>query len=240
MPIVVQCMHCGQQGEVSRSAGGCDVMCATCGQTFNVPIGMGHVTVEWGIDVAGTRVPIRPGRELRIGRAPENDLILGGERVSRQHAVVRWADDEWHIDDLGSSNGLAVDGQRVRTAVLKTGAKFTIGDCVLRITLASAARRAGPSAIDELAAHESHDSVPGTLRPLHAPPARPRPTHDSSADTFAGERVAPPPGGPDADAANGALLPRAPAAPRRPSWVLFALMGAVFCAIILVAWWFLL
>jgi ABC-type multidrug transport system ATPase subunit len=50
---------------------------------------------------------------LRIGRAPENDMVITDLRVSRQHAELRSAGGAYEIIDVGSRSGTYVNGQRV-------------------------------------------------------------------------------------------------------------------------------
>jgi hypothetical protein len=74
----------------------------------------------------GTRVALRAG--LRIGRAPENDIVIRDTRVSRRHARVVAAGDGYAIEDLGSSNGTYVDGERTPGAPIGPGTTITLGD----------------------------------------------------------------------------------------------------------------
>jgi ABC-type multidrug transport system ATPase subunit len=55
-------------------------------------------------------------RVLRIGRAPENDMVVTDLRVSRQHAELRFAGGTYEIVDVGSRSGTYVNGQRVERA----------------------------------------------------------------------------------------------------------------------------
>jgi ABC-type multidrug transport system ATPase subunit len=53
---------------------------------------------------------------LRIGRAPENDMVITDLRVSRQHAELRSSGGTYEIIDVGSRSGTYVNGQRVQRA----------------------------------------------------------------------------------------------------------------------------
>ncbi|HEY2549891.1 MAG TPA: cytochrome P450 [Streptosporangiaceae bacterium] len=64
---------------------------------------------------------------LRIGRAPDNDLVVAHPSASRQHAELRYAAGQITIADLGSINGTFVNGQRVDSAVLSEGDTVRIG-----------------------------------------------------------------------------------------------------------------
>jgi len=43
--------------------------------------------------------------EIYIGRAPDNDLVIEGPKVSRRHARLRYLDGYFEIRDLGSTGG---------------------------------------------------------------------------------------------------------------------------------------
>jgi GAF domain-containing protein len=69
------------------------------------------------------------GADLMLGRAPENDCVLAHDSVSRRHARVRQLPTgEWSIDDVGSKNGIRVDGRRVVSATLADSQWLAIGD----------------------------------------------------------------------------------------------------------------
>lgn len=67
------------------------------------------------------------GSELRLGRAGDNEIVLPDFSVSRRHAVLRREQESWVIEDLGSTNGLQVNGIPVRRAILRPGDRFKIG-----------------------------------------------------------------------------------------------------------------
>jgi hypothetical protein len=52
--------------------------------------------------------------ESRIGRLPENEVVLTSERVSRRHAALRRTGDRIELLDVGSSNGTLVNGRELR------------------------------------------------------------------------------------------------------------------------------
>ena len=65
-------------------------------------------------------------RTIRIGRAPDNDLVIsetffGWETVSRYHAEVRLEKDRWVLVDSGSPNGVFVNGRRTGRNFLRDG-----------------------------------------------------------------------------------------------------------------------
>jgi predicted component of type VI protein secretion system len=69
------------------------------------------------------------GKTVRIGRAPQNDLVLEdpGKGVSRNHAEIRFEGGRYTLVDLGSQNGLWVSGSRVPSVVLEPGVSVAVG-----------------------------------------------------------------------------------------------------------------
>ncbi len=63
-----------------------------------------------------------------IGRSRDADCVLRDPNVSRHHAEIRRsARGEWTIADLGSTNGIKVNGRRVASTRLKSGDEVTVG-----------------------------------------------------------------------------------------------------------------
>ncbi len=65
--------------------------------------------------------------ETTLGRAPECDVFLDDEGVSRQHAKIIRQDDALILIDLGSTNGTYHEGERVQVLTLVDGAKVQLG-----------------------------------------------------------------------------------------------------------------
>ncbi|HEY0240023.1 MAG TPA: DUF3662 and FHA domain-containing protein [Friedmanniella sp.] len=86
-------------------------------------------TRELVLEVNGMRHPLQaPG--LVIGRGSEADLRINDPGISRRHAEIRVGqstDGSIDIVDLGSTNGITVNGQKVRHAVLQEGSRIEIG-----------------------------------------------------------------------------------------------------------------
>ncbi len=68
------------------------------------------------------------GKLIRIGRAPDNDIVLDDKSISRYHAMLSIAADGVVLEDLKSRNGTKVNGSRVKRAELADGDSLEIGD----------------------------------------------------------------------------------------------------------------
>ncbi len=62
-----------------------------------------------------------------LGRGQECDIQLADPNVSRRHAELREEETSYWIVDLGSTNGLEVNGRRLRQAKLEDGDRITLG-----------------------------------------------------------------------------------------------------------------
>jgi pSer/pThr/pTyr-binding forkhead associated (FHA) protein len=72
---------------------------------------------------------------LRIGRSPDNDLILRDPATSGHHARLERRGSQFFIVDLGSTNGTLVNGEPVHEKELKHDDKITIGQNTVKFTL---------------------------------------------------------------------------------------------------------
>ncbi len=63
---------------------------------------------------------------LLIGRRSRCDIVLDFPNVSSQHCELAFINGFWQIRDLGSSNGIKVNGERLDTKFLQPGDSVTI------------------------------------------------------------------------------------------------------------------
>lgn len=81
---------------------------------------------------AGSTFALRAG-DLTIGRDGDNEIVLAENTVSRRHArVLRSGEGQYTVTDLGSANGIYVNGMRVQRAILNGGDEIKIGDNYFR------------------------------------------------------------------------------------------------------------
>jgi len=66
-------------------------------------------------------------RKVVIGRSKDADIRVDDPNVSRRHAEVQQEGATWWVVDLDSTNGVEVQGRRVKRLKLEDGTRFTIG-----------------------------------------------------------------------------------------------------------------
>ena len=76
----------------------------------------------------GASVPLRG--KVHVGKAPENDLVLSEESVSRQHCEITRIPGGIRIRDLGSTNGTFVEHARITDATTPVGSVVRVGNSV--------------------------------------------------------------------------------------------------------------
>jgi len=81
------------------------------------------------------RIP--PGKMKTIGRAPNADFIVDATLVSRLHCRLSAGATELQVEDLESTNGTYVNGERVERAALKSGDRLGVGEVEFLISRAS-------------------------------------------------------------------------------------------------------
>src|SRR5206468_8681556 len=64
---------------------------------------------------------------LLLGRHPECDIQIDSRKVSRRHCCIAQVNDYLIVRDLGSTNGIRINGVRVLKGRLKAGDEVTVG-----------------------------------------------------------------------------------------------------------------
>ncbi|WP_252976249.1 FtsK/SpoIIIE domain-containing protein [Janibacter melonis] len=85
----------------------------------------------------GREFPLQRGTS-HVGRGRDCEIQVNDGSVSRRHAKLLVAD-VVEVTDLGSSNGVVVDDERIDRAILREGEAFTVGDTTIEIRQARAA-----------------------------------------------------------------------------------------------------
>ena len=81
----------------------------------------------------GTSFELDEDQEVLIGRGEDTHIRLQDPKCSRHHARVRIGSDGITIEDLGSRNGIFVNGVRCRQSALQQGDEVLLGDTLLRL-----------------------------------------------------------------------------------------------------------
>ena len=94
---------------------------------------------------AGNQVPIEAER-LTLGRGPGVDCSFDDQAMSRQHAIVEFGAEGFRIRDLGSTNGILLNGEPVQSAELSHGDRLDIGSLEFQVVVEK--RTAEPEAYE--------------------------------------------------------------------------------------------
>ena len=92
----------------------------------------------WDLDFGKWQIAL-PSGTVRVGRAPDCDVVVPSPRVSRYHAELSVDAQGARVRDLGSTNGTAVDGRPVREAELRPGDRVAFGGVEARLIERAAA-----------------------------------------------------------------------------------------------------
>ena len=93
-----------------------------------------------------------------VGRHPNCDTQLNSLRVSRHHCCMIREDDQVVVRDLGSTNGIRINGIRVETGRLRPGDELSIAHFRYRLELEEDSEQASDPAMRE------QDFTPGSVR----------------------------------------------------------------------------
>jgi pSer/pThr/pTyr-binding forkhead associated (FHA) protein len=85
------------------------------------------VALTEGPDILVNRAPVM------IGRHPRCDARLGSSRVSRRHCCLAEAAGVVMVRDLGSTNGIRINGRRVGSGRLRPGDELSIAHVRYRL-----------------------------------------------------------------------------------------------------------
>jgi len=84
-------------------------------------------------------VPLEAGRTVVVGRDPSCDVAITNPGLSREHACLELRDDEVWVEDLGSTNGTRLNGEKVKEAQVRPGDELLFGSLPASVHVMSSA-----------------------------------------------------------------------------------------------------
>lgn len=105
-----------------------------------------------GLSSALADLTIDIDKSLSIGRSDSNDLVLATSQISRQHAKINRIGEQLYVQDLGSSNGTFINGERIGTDghALQATDELAFADLVFLVVNAPVDALDGASFLDGL------------------------------------------------------------------------------------------
>jgi pSer/pThr/pTyr-binding forkhead associated (FHA) protein len=91
----------------------------------------------------GGEFPLPNNKEIVVGRSSELDMVLVEDMVSRRHAKLTVTGDQIFIQDLGSTNGTFVNGEKIKRARLQEGDRILIGTSIIKLVSADVSSTGG-------------------------------------------------------------------------------------------------
>lgn len=140
------------------------------------------------LEVNGQLVPVGGGdpiplirEELVLGRRESCDICMRYANVSGRHAILKFHDGYWYIQDLGSTNGVKVNGNRIhqQRKLLHNGDEVNIAKRKFTIEYSEIA---GRHALEEM-----EEDVMGQSLLERAGLSRPKPRFEERPEMDAGE-----------------------------------------------------
>jgi pSer/pThr/pTyr-binding forkhead associated (FHA) protein len=124
----------------------------------------------------GGEFPLRPNREIVVGRSSDLDMVLVEDMVSRKHAKIVTDEKGVSIQDMGSTNGTFVNGEKIRKVDLKDGDRILIGTSIIKLvavtgeTIEALSEKEARSKMQVTASHRpSPKSMSGNLEEIPLP-----------------------------------------------------------------------
>ncbi len=107
------------------------------GPVQNRPLALRFISGKY----QGGEFPLVPGKEIHIGRSNDLDMVLAEDMVSRKHARIAFQAEDIYIEDLASTNGTFVNGEKIKRSKLREGDRVLIGTSILKVVVSESVRR---------------------------------------------------------------------------------------------------
>lgn len=102
----------------------------------------GAVTWVAILDINGQRHPLTKSRTV-IGRGTEADITVDDSGISRRHIEILWDGTRAQANDLGSTNGSKLNGERLVSSALPADSVITIGQTTITLNMVPQAADSG-------------------------------------------------------------------------------------------------
>lgn len=119
----------------------------------------------------GGEFPLKSDREIIIGRSSDLDMVLVEDMVSRKHAKISTHSSQVIIQDLGSTNGTFVNGEKIKRVRLREGDRILIGTSIIKLVAHNE-----QSSVEVNSVAGTNNSPPGESREPLPPPFSKRPS----------------------------------------------------------------
>lgn len=128
----------------------------------------------------GADVPLQGGKEIVVGRSGDLDMVLLEDMVSRKHARISTINNQINIQDLNSTNGTFVNGEKIdknKKQRLKEGDRILIGTSIIKmipisestVDAASFDPSMMKSLLQDAAAQQRSASMSGSIKEVPLP-----------------------------------------------------------------------
>lgn len=137
VPALSTDLPAGQGADAGRGSG-VDVLFGDGSQADPSAMGNRRAAAQrvYLYDEARDRAYALTGDRQNIGRESANDIVVPDINISRVHAEIHMQPNgQWVVSDLGSTNGLYVNGQKVQSAQLRDADMITLGTSTLEFQL---------------------------------------------------------------------------------------------------------
>ncbi len=134
--MLIRC-RCGKMIPLAITLVGKRVNCPQCrGAMFSIGTGrLGNkndfayrLFIARGPHHVGVQIPLCGNGLIEIGRIKGVQILLPGERVSRNHCTLSPMDDGWRITDTKSANGTFINNKRLtQSTILELGDVVSVG-----------------------------------------------------------------------------------------------------------------
>lgn len=86
---------------------------------------------------------------VTLGRGPGVDLAFEDSAMSREHAAIEFVANGFRLRDQGSTNGTLLNGAEVRSAAIKHGDKFQLGEHLFQFVIEERQRQQATYVVGE-------------------------------------------------------------------------------------------